>query len=65
MNVKYLRIDKEKRLQKLSMFIKHLVEPADEYYAVKESIMKYARENDAPVSDIRLSGYEYPDNVEW
>lgn len=64
-NVKYLSFDKEMRIKKLSAFLKKLVEPSSEYYEIKTKIIEFAEENDAALDNIRLSGNDYPDEIDW
>jgi len=65
MNIKFLRMDAEKRLKNLSVMAKRFAERNDDYYEMKEAVQEAAAEFGVPQDAIELEGWTYPEEVDW
>lgn len=67
LNVKYIKMPKEKRLKSLSSIAKRIVEFRynKDHNEIKDIVTSAAEEYKCDPREIRLKGIEYPDNVEW
>ncbi|EAX47890.1 conserved hypothetical protein [Thermosinus carboxydivorans Nor1] len=65
LNCRFLKMSKEKRLKNLSKMAKLLTEPGSEYLDLRNEILQAAQEYNCPIEDIRISGVEYPDHIDW
>lgn len=65
LTVKYINTSVNKRPTKLAACIRSIVEKSDEYLVVEREIKKFARENNIPISEVRLADVEYPEEIEW
>ncbi|WP_163192554.1 DUF6904 family protein [Clostridium thermarum] len=67
LNVKYIKMSKDKRLKTLSPITKRIVEyyRDDDYKEISEAIDEAVREFGWPKSEIKIQGIEYPENIEW
>ncbi|MDA8441643.1 MAG: hypothetical protein M0Z55_04635 [Peptococcaceae bacterium] len=63
-NIKFVGMDKEKRLKSLSTMAKRLVEMGDEYQALQHDVQEAAKEHNTDVNNIRLK-LEFPAEFEW
>ena len=64
LNIRFLAMDKEKRLKNIPTMAKRLTEQGDEYREVKEQILAAAKTYDCSSDYIRLK-FKYPENIEW
>jgi hypothetical protein len=64
LNIRFLDMDKEKRLKSLPTIAKRLSEEEAEYRKIKDEVYHEAKENNCAIDDIRLS-MEYPEEVDW
>lgn len=64
LNIRFLDMDKEKRLKNLSIMAKRLTEKGDEYRSVERTILEAAREYHSSPNDVRLR-LEYPEEIDW
>lgn len=66
-NIKYLKMDKEKRLKNLTTIAKRIadfqVDP--DYREIKEVVDEAVKEQGCSESDIGLEGIEYPEEILW
>ncbi|KUO51105.1 MAG: hypothetical protein APF76_16560 [Desulfitibacter sp. BRH_c19] len=67
LNIKYINMDREKRLKNLTKIAKRIVEFSsdDDHREIKEVVVKAAKEYGCPEEHIRLEGIEYPDEIRW
>jgi hypothetical protein len=66
-NIKYINMNKEKRLKNLSIIAKRIAEfrTDPEHREIKEVVADAAKEQGCLEGDIRLKGIEYPDEILW
>lgn len=64
LNVRFLGMDREKRLKNLSIMAKRLTERGDEYKSIKRTVTEAASEHKCHPDDIRLK-LEYPEHIDW
>ncbi|MDC3418073.1 DUF6904 family protein [Aquibacillus salsiterrae] len=64
LNIKFLKMDKEKRQKNITVMIKRLAEKGKEYQDVKREVEEAAREYKCSTEDIRLK-VEYPEDIDW
>jgi hypothetical protein len=64
LNLRFLDMDREKRLKNLSIMAKRLTEMGDEYRSVERTILEAAKEYNRNPIDIRLK-LEYPEEIDW
>jgi hypothetical protein len=64
LNLRFLEMNREKRVKNLSVIAKRLVEQGKEYQEVKNEVFEAARENNCLVNDIRFK-LDYPDYIDW
>lgn len=64
LNVRFLEMDKAKRLKNFSIMAKRLTEKGDEYQSIESIILEAAREYNRSPDDIRLK-LEYPEQIDW
>ena len=64
LNVKFLDMDRVKRLKNLSITVKRLTEKNDEFRAIQSTILEAAREFKCSIEDVRLK-LEYPEHIDW
>jgi hypothetical protein len=64
-NIKYINMNKEKRLKNLSIIAKRIIEfrTDAEHRGIKEAVDEAAKEHNCPEGDIRLIGLEYPEEI--
>jgi hypothetical protein len=67
LNIKYLKMNKEKRLKNLTVIAKRIADfQADpDYREIKEVVAEAVKEHGCSESDIRLEGIEYPEEILW
>lgn len=67
LNIKYIDMNKEKRLKNLSSIAKRIAEfrNDNEHKEIKDSVTEAAREYRCEPGAIKMRGLEYPDNIEW
>jgi len=65
LNIKFIAMDKEKRLKNIPLMAKRLVEQNDEYRSIKRTVMQAAEENGCHHGDFELRGVEYPEDILW
>lgn len=64
LNLKFLDMDKVKRLKNLSILAKRLTEKGDEYRSIEGTVAEAAMEYNCNPEDIRLK-LEYPEEIDW
>ncbi|MHB8131635.1 MAG: DUF6904 family protein [Mobilitalea sp.] len=64
LNVRFLDMDREKRLKNLSIMAKRLTEKGDEYRSIERTILEAAKEYNRSPEDISLK-LEYPEQIDW
>lgn len=64
---RYLRKNKEERLKSIVNTTKRVIKywEYQEYIDLEQELMEYAEENACNVDNIRISGTEYPEDIEW
>jgi len=67
LNIKYINMTKEKRLKNLSSIAKRIAEFKydKDHKEIKEVVTRAAREYSCTLGDIKLQGFEYPEDIEW
>ncbi|NLC76640.1 MAG: hypothetical protein GX750_03345 [Clostridia bacterium] len=67
LNIKYIKMTKEKRLKNLSSIAKRIAEFRydKDHREIKEVVMKAAGEYQCEPGEIKLLGIEYPEAFEW
>lgn len=65
LNIKFINMEKEKRLKSIPPIAKRLNEPDKEYREIESVVLEGAREFSRPAGDIRLEGIEYPEEIDW
>ncbi|MET1248875.1 hypothetical protein ABWW58_08825 [Sporolactobacillus sp. STCC-11] len=63
--IKYIAMDKEKRLKNLSRFANQMINRSGDYPDLYESLMRDAKEYGCAISELELQGLEYPEQIEW
>lgn len=64
LNIKFINMDKEKRLKNISIMAKRIAEQGKEYQKMNEEILSIAKENNCPIEGIRIN-IDYPEDYEW
>ncbi|GAB6179029.1 hypothetical protein JCM14036_03480 [Desulfotomaculum defluvii] len=64
LNLKFIEMDKEKRLKSIPTMAKRLVEKGKEYINLKEDLEEAAKLHNCSVKNLRLKK-DYPENIEW
>ena len=64
LNDRYYYLSKEKRLDSISIYAKHLGDWNDEYEDLYDDLIKEAKKQECSPHDIRLK-IDYPDEVIW
>ena len=64
---RYLMKNKEERLKSMVNTTKRVIKywEYQEYIDLEQELMEYAEENQCDVDNIRISGTEYPEDIEW
>ncbi len=67
LNIRYINMDKEKRLKNLSIFTKRIVEFMTnvEHNEIKTEVENAAKEHNCHSDDIRMVGCDYPEVTDW
>jgi hypothetical protein len=67
LNIKYIGMDKEKRMKNLSVMAKRVAAFSDDdaHAEIKKVVEKAAREYHCLPGAIKLQGMEYPEEIEW
>lgn len=65
LNLKFINMDKEKRLKNIPIMAKRLSEHNDEYDEIESFVLAGAREYGCSIDAVRLAGMEYPDEIDW
>jgi hypothetical protein len=65
LNIRFINMDKEKRLKSIPTMAKRLNEHDKEYREIESVVLDGAREFGRPACDIRLEGIEYPEEIDW
>lgn len=67
LNIKYIKMSKEKRLKSLTSIAKRIAEYQNdrEHDEIKEVIAAAAKEYGCAQANIRLKGIEYPEDIVW
>ena len=66
-NIKYINMNREKRLKNLVIIAKRIVEFSSntDHIELKEVVAEAAKENGCSEGDIRIKNIEYPDEIVW
>ncbi|HKM42654.1 MAG TPA: hypothetical protein VJZ70_01525 [Limnochordia bacterium] len=64
LNMRFLELDREKRVKNISIMVKRIVEKDDEYQHYWRAIHQEAKANNCGTDAIRLD-IEYPDEIDW
>jgi hypothetical protein len=67
LNIKYIDMNKEKRLKNLSSIAKRIAEFRNdsEHTEIKEAVTGAARQYGCEPGAIKMRGFDYPENFEW
>lgn len=67
LNIKYINMNKEKRLKNLNSMAKRIAEYSydRDHQEIMEVVSEAAKENGCSKGDIRLEGIEYPEDIVW
>lgn len=65
LNVRFINMDKEKRLKSIPLMAKRLTEREREYSEIESTVLRGAAEFGCRAEDIELQGMEYPDEIDW
>lgn len=67
LNIKYINMNKEKRLKNLASIAKRIAEYSHdrEHEEIMEVVTAAAREHECSKGDIRIKGIEYPEDIVW
>jgi len=67
LNIKYIAMDKEKRLKNLNKIAKRIAEFSNDsdHNEIKEVVVKAAKEYGCCEGDIHIQGMEYPEDITW
>ena len=66
LNIRYLNIEeKEERAKSLSTLVKKMTEKGKEYQEIERGVRETAIANNCSTEDIRLSNWDYPEDIEW
>jgi hypothetical protein len=65
LNVRFIHMDKEKRLKSIPTMAKRLNEKDEEYREVEEVVLEAVRQYGCSEDEISLEGIEYPDDFDW
>jgi len=64
LNDRFIQMDREKRLENISLMAKKLSECGKEYQIVRSDLVDAAAEYNCPVDDIRLQ-LDFPEDIDW
>lgn len=64
LNVRFLEMDRVKRLKNISIMAKRLTDKSDEYRSIQRTVTEAAREYNCNPEDISLK-LEYPEQIDW
>ena len=66
-NIEYLEINREQRLKKLSVISKRLADYDNdsEYSGIREHLREESYRQGCHPGDLKLIGYDYPDEIDW
>jgi hypothetical protein len=65
LNIKFIAMDKEKRLKSIPTMAKRLNEHGKEYREIESMVLAGAKKFGCPVEDIELKGIDYPEEFDW
>ncbi|CQR75121.1 hypothetical protein SOV_36260 [Sporomusa ovata DSM 2662] len=65
LNIKFINMDKEKRLKSIPTMAKRLTEHGKEYLEIESVVLEGAKEFGRSANDVRLKGIDYPDEIDW
>ena len=65
LNIKFINMDKEKRLKSIPTMAKRLNEHDAEYRGIESVVLEGAREFNCPNDIVRFEGIEYPEEIVW
>lgn len=65
LNIKFINMDKEKRLKSILTMAKRLNEHDKEYREIESVVLEGAREFACSADDVSLTGIDYPDEIDW
>lgn len=65
LNIRFIEMDREKRIKSIPTMAKRLAEYGTEYKKVKDDIELAAKHYNTTVENIQLKNIEYPEEIEW
>lgn len=63
--IKYLAMDKEKRLKNLSRFANQMINRSGDYPDLYAGLVRSAKEYGCSINELELRDQEYPEQIEW
>ena len=64
LNIRFLKLDRERRAQKISIVVKRLVEKDDEYWDYWHAVRRAAKAHGCSPEDLGI-GLDYPEEIDW
>lgn len=64
LNVRFLKMDNEKRLKNISISAKRIANPNEEYFFLKHQVKKEADRLNCGVEDLKIN-LDYPEDIVW
>lgn len=65
LTLQYIDTDKKKRETLLASIVRKLLSRDEDYYEMENDIYEFARENDIPISEVRIEGIQWPEEIVW
>ena len=64
LNIRFLKMDKEKRLKNISISAKRIANPNEEYFFLKHQVRKETDRLNCCVEDLKVN-LDYPEDIAW
>ena len=64
LNIRFLELDRDKRVKNISIMVKRLVEKGDEYQEYRVAVNQAAKTHNCSPDDIQLN-VDYPEEIDW
>lgn len=64
LNTRWVAMSPEDRIKSLSVMVKRLVEPPNEYQRIRDQAKRFAIENQCRLEDVNV-GRDYPERIDW
>lgn len=65
LTLQYIDTDKKKREALLASIARKLLSRDEDYYEMENDIYEFARKNDIPISEVRIEGIQWPEEIVW